>query len=93
MIPATLQADWPNPFAPLPVAATSEPAPGSGDPGTRDLPASAAAAELTPESIGLRLASVAIGPRRRTATISGQEIVVRGDIVLTMAGIAIKSDS
>jgi hypothetical protein len=29
----------------------------------------------------------------RTATISGQEIVVRGDIVLTMAGIAIKSDS
>jgi serine protease Do len=29
----------------------------------------------------------------RTATISGQEIVVRGDIVLTMAGIAIKSDA
>jgi serine protease Do len=29
----------------------------------------------------------------RTATISGQEIVVRGDIVLTMAGIAIRSDA
>jgi len=28
----------------------------------------------------------------RTATIAGQDIVVRGDIVLTMAGIAIKSD-
>jgi len=29
----------------------------------------------------------------RTATIGGQEIVVRGDIVLTMAGIAIKSEA
>jgi serine protease Do len=29
----------------------------------------------------------------RTATISGQEIVVRGDIVLSMAGIAIKSEA
>ena len=28
----------------------------------------------------------------RTATINGQEIVVRGDIILAMAGIAIKSD-
>ena len=28
----------------------------------------------------------------RTATISGQDIAVRGDIILTMAGIAIKSD-
>jgi hypothetical protein len=28
----------------------------------------------------------------RTATITGQDIVVRGDIVLTMAGIAIKSE-
>ncbi len=28
----------------------------------------------------------------RTATITGQDIVVRGDIVLTMAGITIKSD-
>jgi serine protease Do len=29
----------------------------------------------------------------RTATITGQDIVVRGDIVVTMAGIAIKSES
>jgi len=29
----------------------------------------------------------------RTATIRGQEIVVRGDIILSMAGIAIKSDA
>jgi S1-C subfamily serine protease len=29
----------------------------------------------------------------RIATIGGQEIAVRGDIVLTMAGIAIKSDA
>jgi S1-C subfamily serine protease len=29
----------------------------------------------------------------RTATIRGQEIVIRGDIVLSMAGIAIKSDA
>lgn len=29
----------------------------------------------------------------RTATIGGQEIVVRGDIVLTMAGIAVKSEA
>ena len=28
----------------------------------------------------------------RTATINGQEIVVRGDIILAMAGIAIKHD-
>ena len=28
----------------------------------------------------------------RTATITGQDIVVRGDIVLTMAGITIRSD-
>jgi S1-C subfamily serine protease len=29
----------------------------------------------------------------RTATIRGQEIVVRGDIILSMAGVAIKSDA
>jgi serine protease Do len=29
----------------------------------------------------------------RTATIAGQEIVVRGDVVLSMAGIAIKSEA
>jgi hypothetical protein len=29
----------------------------------------------------------------RTATIGGHNLVVRGDIVLTMAGIAIKSDA
>jgi hypothetical protein len=79
MTPATLQADWPNPFAPLPVAAASEPIRGPGSAGAGELPATAAA-ELTPESIGLRLASVAIGPRRRTATISG-DTYVEGEAV------------
>ena len=44
---------------------------------------------------GWKGGSCEMGPQGgdRPATISGQEIVVRGDIVLRMAGIAIKSDS
>jgi hypothetical protein len=71
MIPATLEAEWPNPFAPLAVAASAQPAAGAGQPGTGELPAQSAA-ELTPQTAGLTLSSVAIGPKRRTATISGE---------------------
>jgi len=69
MVPASFEKHWPDPFAPLPVAVQTEAKPGGkSEPGTSP---EKPAAELTPESAGLRLASVAIGPRRRTATISG----------------------
>ena len=69
MVPASFEKHWPDPFAPLPVAVQTQTEPGGkSGPGTSP---EKPAGELTPESAGLRLASVAIGPRRRTATISG----------------------
>ena len=69
MVPAAFEKHWPNPFAPLPVAIpTQQPAEGESQ---AAIAAAKTETELTPESAGLTLASVAIGPRRRTATISG----------------------
>ncbi len=69
MVPASFEKHWPNPFAPLPVVAqTQKSAEGEAQ---AAIAAAKTETELTPVSAGLTLASVAIGPRRRTATISG----------------------
>lgn len=69
MVPAAFEEQWPNPFAPLPVAAQSQTTI-EGE-SQAAIAAAKTETELTPESAGLTLASVAISPRRRTATISG----------------------
>lgn len=68
MVSAVFEPQWPNPFAPL-ATADSATAAGVESPG-RTSPQKRPT-EFTPHSAGLKLASVAIGVRRRTATISG----------------------
>jgi hypothetical protein len=83
MVPATFEARWPNPFAPLPMAAQSQ---NSAD-GSPEAGESGAHREtgLTPDSAGLKLASVTISPRRRTATIGGNTYR-EGETIATRSG-------
>jgi hypothetical protein len=69
MVPAAFEQAWPNPFAPPPGAAPAPVGPGGESPAGSA--AITALAEITPQTAGLKLTSVAIGPRRRTATIGG----------------------
>ena len=82
MAPATFEREWSNPFAPPPGTAKSAGSAGAQSPAGTS--AEKMPVELTPQSAGLKLASVAIGPRRRTATISGY--TYREGEMVTMEG-------
>jgi hypothetical protein len=69
MVPASFEKHWPNPFAPLPIATQIQKS-AEGE-AQAAIAAAKTETQITPESAGLTLASVAIGPRRRSATISG----------------------
>jgi hypothetical protein len=78
MVPAAYEAEWPNPFA-TPKSSLSPEQTQSTAPKAGAGPEKAAS-EITPDSAALKLASVAIGPRRRTATIDG-ETYSEGELV------------
>lgn len=84
MAPAAFEPAWPNPFAlqvtEAPEATTSP----KSKPGAAT---NNAQGETTPQTAGLKLASVTIGPRRRTATISG-DTYVEGELVLVESKVA-----
>jgi hypothetical protein len=83
MVPAAFERAWPNPFAPSPGAVKPVSAPGGEVPAVpAGTAAQTAVAEITPQAVGLKLTSVAIGPRRRSATISGHTYREGDTIVL-----------
>jgi hypothetical protein len=65
MTPAMFEASWFDPFRRAEGAAAAVAA--------RQRPQSAASAPLDPSALGLKLTSVAISPRQRSAVISGQK--------------------
>jgi len=81
MVSATFEDVWIDPFG-KPVIATDQ----SGEPGApggTTMVATSEAALTTPAEMGLTLSSVAIGPRRRAATISGERYYVGDEITST----------
>lgn len=75
MVPAAFDPAWSNPFAaPPPAAPEQTNAEGTNGLGTEQAVATAAG------NTGLKLAGVAIGPRRRTATING-DTYREGDVI------------
>ena len=80
MVSATFDEVWIDPFG--------KPAAGAEDNGesqnasSKSTAAAAAAAEASPAEMGLTLSSVAISPRRRAATISGERYFVGDEITV-----------
>ena len=77
MLSATFDASWVDPFG-KPAASASEAAPEAETPA--DDSSATAAAAIDPQSLGLILGGIMIGPRTKMATING-EICREGEIV------------
>lgn len=75
MVSAAFEPQWPNPFAPPPGVARTPGGESAGGTAAEKSPV-----EVTPQTAGLKLASVAIGPKRRTATIGG-DTYREGDMI------------